>query len=113
MQTNFCLLFNVLESYLSLAGETELKKPMSSSAMVCFASGLFWTLIDCFLLKSQVEDVNAKFAALEKLKDNNWKEEEKKTRKVTRKSKVKVLIVASYANILNCVMVSFVTVTCQ
>lgn len=46
--------------------------------------------------------MNAKFAALEKLKDNNWKEEEKKTRKVTRKTKAKVLIVASYANILKC-----------
>lgn len=51
----------------------------------------FCTLIDCFLLKCQVEDVNAKFDALEKLKSNNWKEEEKKTKKVTKKSKAKVL----------------------
>lgn len=40
--------------------------------------------------------MNAKFAALEKLKNNNWKEEEKKTRKVIKKSKAKVLSVASY-----------------
>ena len=60
------------------------------------AFGLFWTLIYCLLLKSQVEDVNAKFAALEKLKNNNWKEEEKKARKVIKKSKAKVLSVASY-----------------
>jgi len=45
------------------------------------------------LLKSQVEDVNAKFDALEKLKNNNWKEEEKKTRKFTKKSKAKVLFI--------------------
>lgn len=57
---------------------------------------MFWTIIYCLLLKSQVEDVNAKFAALEKLKNNNWKEEEKKTRKVIKKSKAKVLSGASY-----------------
>ena len=55
-----------------------------------FASGLCFTLIDCLLLKSQVEDVNAKFDALEKLKSNNWKEEEKKTEKFSKKSKAKV-----------------------
>ena len=65
---------------------------------MCFASDLFCTLIDCLLLKSQVEDVNAKFDALEKLKSNNWKEEEKKTEKFTKKSKAKVLYLASNAN---------------
>lgn len=46
--------------------------------------------IDWFLLTTQVEDVNAKFDALKKLKENNWKEEEKKPKKVTKKSKAKV-----------------------
>ena len=55
----------------------------------------FWFVLDtqlnnCLLFTSQVEDVNAKFAALEKLKNNNWIEEEKKTRKFTKKSKAKV-----------------------
>lgn len=44
----------------------------------------FWEMI-----YYQVEDVNAKFDALEKLKENNWQEEEKKTRKITRKTKPK------------------------
>lgn len=47
----------------------------------------------CFsasLLTFQVEDVNAKFDALEKLKENNWKEEEKKTKKSLKKTKAKV-----------------------
>lgn len=42
------------------------------------------------LVISQVEDVDAKFAALEKLKENSWQEEEKKTKKVARKPKAKV-----------------------
>lgn len=53
--------------------------------------------------------MNAKFAALEKLKNNNWKEEEKKTRKFTKKSKTKVLLVASYMQTFFSVMVSFAT----
>lgn len=70
---------------------------------MCFASDFFFcTLIDCLLLKCQVEDVNAKFDALEKLKSNNWKEEEKKTKKVTKKSKAQVLYLASYVNNLHC-----------
>ena len=56
--------------------------------------------------------MNAKFDALEKLKNNNWKEEEKKTRKFTKKSKAKVLLVSSYANIFQCHGL-FVTITCQ
>ena len=47
----------------------------------------------CFsasLLTFQVEDVNAKFDSLEKLKENNWKEEEKKTKKSLKKTKAKV-----------------------
>ena len=35
--------------------------------------------------------MNAKFDALEKLKVNNWQEEEKKAKKVIRKTKAKVL----------------------
>ena len=62
---------------------------------MCFASGLYFTLIDCLLLKSQIEDVNAKFDALEKLKSNNWKEEEKKEEKFSKKSKAKVLYLVS------------------
>jgi len=86
-----CLL-HAVESYLSLVVRTELKKTGCSHRVVlCFASGLFWTLIYCLLFKLQVEDVNAKFAALEKLKNNNWKEEERKTRKFIKKSKAKVL----------------------
>lgn len=34
--------------------------------------------------------MNAKFDALEKLKENNWQEEEKKRKKVVRKIKAKV-----------------------
>ena len=34
--------------------------------------------------------MNAKFDALEKLKENNWKEEEKKTKKYLKKTKAKV-----------------------
>lgn len=34
--------------------------------------------------------MNAKFDALEKLKENNWQEEEKKRKKVMRKTKAKV-----------------------
>ena len=34
--------------------------------------------------------MNAKFDALEKLKENNWKEEEKKTKKSLKKTKAKV-----------------------
>lgn len=34
--------------------------------------------------------MNAKFDALEKLKENNWREEEKKRKKVVRKTKAKV-----------------------
>ena len=48
--------------------------------------------LNIFFGLNQVEDVNAKFDALEKLKENNWQEEEKKTRKITRKTKPKVLI---------------------
>ena len=55
------------------------------------AADLFCTLSDCLMLKFQVEDVNAKFDALEKLKSNNWEEEEKKTKKFIKKSKAKVL----------------------
>ncbi|XP_015767082.1 PREDICTED: uncharacterized protein LOC107345681 isoform X3 [Acropora digitifera] len=44
----------------------------------------FWEMI-----YYQVEDVNAKFDALEKLKENNWQQEEKKTRKIIRKTKPK------------------------
>ncbi|XP_078360914.1 uncharacterized protein LOC144645274 isoform X3 [Oculina patagonica] len=44
----------------------------------------FWEMV-----YFQVEDVNAKFDALEKLKENNWKEEKKKARKITEKSKAK------------------------
>ena len=47
--------------------------------------------------------MNAKFAALEKLKNNNWKEEEKKkARKVIKKSKAKVLSLASYIINVQC-----------
>jgi len=81
-----------VKNYLCLAVKTVLKKPEGLLELWC---PLFWTRI-YYLLKSQVEDVNAKFAALEKLKINNWKEEEKKTRKVTKKSKAKVFSVASY-----------------
>ena len=34
--------------------------------------------------------MNAKFDALEKLKENNWKEAEKKTKKSLKKTKAKV-----------------------
>ena len=34
--------------------------------------------------------MNAKFDALEKLKENNWQEEEKKRKRVVRKTKAKV-----------------------
>ena len=43
-----------------------------------------------FSISTKVEDVNAKFDALEKLKENNWQEEEKKRKKVVRKAKAKV-----------------------
>ena len=43
-----------------------------------------------FSISTKVEDVNAKFDALEKLKENNWQEEEKKRKKVLRKAKAKV-----------------------
>ena len=73
--------------------------------VLCFWFALYnrW-----LLLKSQVEDVNAKFDALEKLKSNNWQEEEKKTEKITKKSKAKVLYLASYVNNLQCHDYSYV-----
>ena len=43
-----------------------------------------------FSISTKVEDVNAKFDALEKLKENNWQEEEKKRKKAVRKAKAKV-----------------------
>ncbi|XP_022798133.1 uncharacterized protein LOC111336320 isoform X2 [Stylophora pistillata] len=46
----------------------------------------FWEMI-----YFQVEDVNAKFHALEKLKENNWQEEEMKTKKSLKKTKTKKL----------------------
>ena len=69
--------------------EPDVLTGLQCALLICF-------VLDTHLLKPQVEDVNAKFDALEKLKNNNWKEEEKKTRKFTKKSKAKVLLVASY-----------------
>ena len=45
-----------------------------------------------FSISTKVEDVNAKFDALEKLKENNWQEEEKKRKKVLRKAKAKAKV---------------------
>lgn len=39
--------------------------------------------------------MNAKFDALEKLKENNWQEEEKKRKKVVRKIKAKVSCIST------------------
>ena len=39
--------------------------------------------------------MNAKFDALEKLKENNWQEEEKKRKKVVRKTKAKVSYIST------------------
>lgn len=39
--------------------------------------------------------MNAKFDALEKLKENNWQEEEKKRKKVVRKTKAKVRCIST------------------
>lgn len=39
--------------------------------------------------------MNAKFDALEKLKENNWREEEKKRKKVVRKTKAKVSCIST------------------
>lgn len=39
--------------------------------------------------------MNAKFDALEKLKENNWQEKEKKRKKVVRKIKAKVSCIST------------------
>ena len=42
------------------------------------------------ILSFKIEDVNAKFDALEKLKDNNWQEEVKKVKKAVKRGTAKV-----------------------
>jgi len=71
--------FRQFSGLIDLSEDKHAEKPATVSDLQGF-----WEMI-----YFQVEDVNAKFAALEKLKNNNWKEEEKKTRKFTKKSKTK------------------------
>lgn len=71
--------FRQFSGLIDLSEDKQAEKPATASDLQGF-----WEMI-----YFQVEDVNAKFDALEKLKSNNWQEEEKKTEKITKKSKAK------------------------